>query len=58
MKAKEKGFSKIREDKDRQRYWNGLPIQTPHDSIVEVKGKKFKYNSKSSKCFYRTTGKS
>ena len=41
MKEKEKGYSKIGEDKDGQRYWNGLPIQTPSDSIVEVKGKKF-----------------
>ena len=40
MKDKEKGFFKIREDKDGQRYWNGIPIQTQRDSIVEVKGKK------------------
>ena len=39
MKDKEKGFFKIREDKDAQRYWNGIPIQTPRDSIVEKKVK-------------------
>ena len=41
MKDREKEFFYIIKDKDGQRYWNGIPIQTPRDSIVEVKGKTF-----------------
>ena len=58
MKNEQKGFFKIREDKDGQRYWNGIPIQTPRDSIVEVKGKKFNKTTNLQNVFTDTTGKS
>ena len=58
MTDKEKGFFQIREDKDGQRYWNGIPIQTPRDSIVEVKGKKFNITTNLQNVFTDTTGKS
>ena len=58
MAKNEKGFLKIREGKDGQRYWNGLPIQTPHDSIVEVEGKKFNITPNLQNVFTDTTGDS
>ena len=58
MKDKEKGLFKIREDKDGQRYWNGIPIQIQRDSIVEVKGKNFNITRNLQKVFTDTTGKS
>ena len=58
MKNEQKGFFKIREDKDGQRYWNGIPIQTSHDSIVEVKGKTFNVTTNLHNVFADTTGKS
>ena len=58
MEEREKGFFKIREDKNRQRLWNGIPIQTPRDSIVEVEGKKFNITPNLQKVFTYTTGKS
>ena len=58
MKDKEKRFFKIRVDKDGQRYWNGIPIQTPRDSIVEVKGKNFNITTNLQNVFTDTTGKS
>ena len=56
MKDKEKGFFKITEDQNGQRFWNGLPIQTPRDSIVEVEGKKFKITTNLQNVFSDTTG--
>ena len=58
MKNKQKGFFKIREDKDGQRYWNGIPIQTPRDSIVEVKGKKLNITTNLQNVFSDTTDES
>ena len=58
MKDNEKGFFKIREDKDGQRYWNGIPIQAPRDSIVEIKGNDFNITPNLQKFFTDTTGKS
>ena len=58
MKDKQKGFFKIREDKDGQRYWNGKPIQTPRDSIVEVEGKNFNITNNLQNVFSDTTGNS
>ena len=58
MAKNEKGFFKIKEGKDRQRYWNGIPIQTPRDSIVEVEGKKFNITPNLQNVFTDTTGKS
>ena len=34
LKEKEKGFFKIREDKNGQRYWNGIPFDISGDSSV------------------------
>ena len=42
MKNKEKGFCKIGEDKNGQRYWNGIPIEVLRDSTVEINEKNFK----------------
>ena len=58
MKNGQKGFFKIREDKDGQRYWNGKPIQTPRDSIIEVEGKEFNITPNLQNVFTDTTGKS
>ena len=58
MAKNEKGFFKIREGKDGQRYWNGLPIKTPRHSIVEVEGKKFNITPNLQNVFTDTTGKS
>ena len=58
MKNNEKGFFKLREDKYGQRYWNGKPIHTPHDSIVEVEDKNFNITPNLQKVFTDTTGKS
>ena len=58
MKNEQKGFLKVREDKDGQRYWNGIPIQTPRDSLVEVKVKKCKITTNLQNVFTDTTEKS
>ena len=58
MAKNEKGFFKIREDKNGQRYWNGLPIQTPRHSIVEVDGINFNITPNLQKVFTDTTGQS
>ena len=39
MKEKEKGFFKIREDIDGQRYWNNLPIEILGDSRIKIEVK-------------------
>ena len=58
MKNEQKRFFKIREDKDGQRYWNGIPIQTARYPIVEVKGKNFNITTNLQNVFTDTTGKS
>ena len=58
MKNKQKGIFKTREDKNGHRYWNGIPIQTPRDSIIEVKNKKFNVTTNLQNVFTDTTGKS
>ena len=58
MKKKEKGFFKIGEAEDGQRYWNGIPINISGNSSVEIKGKNFNITPKLHKVFTDTTGKS
>ena len=58
MKNKQKGFFKKEKDQNGQRYWNGIPIQTPRDSIVEVNGKNFNITTNLQNVFTDTTGKS
>ena len=41
MKEKEKGFFKKAEDKNGQRYWNGIPVDISGDSTVESNGINF-----------------
>ena len=41
MKEKEKGFFKITEDENGQRFWNGIPVEKSGDSRIEIKGKDF-----------------
>ena len=58
MKDKQKGFCKMGEDKDGQRYWNGVPIEIPGDSRVKIKGKNFNITPNLQNVFTDTTGKS
>ena len=58
LKDKEKGFFKIREDKDRQRYWNGIPVNILGDSRIEIDGKNFNTTDNFQIVFTDTTGKS
>ena len=58
MKEKEKGFFKIREDTDGQRYWNNLPIEILGDSRIKIEGKIFIITPDLQNVFTDTTGKS
>ena len=58
MKEKEKGFFKIREDIDGQRYWNNLPIEILGDSRIKIEGKNFNITPNLQNVFTDTTGKS
>ena len=58
MKEKEKGFFKIREDKNGQPYWNGIPVIVSGDSSVEIKKLKFNITDNLQNVFTDTTGKS
>ena len=58
MKDKEKGFFKIREDKDGQRYWNGIPIEIPGGSRVKISDETFNITPNLQNVFTDTTGKS
>ena len=58
MKNKEKGFFKIREDKNGQRYWNGIPVNISGDSRIEIDGKNFNITPDLQNVFTDTTGKS
>ena len=58
MKNKEKGFFKIREDIDGQRYWNGLPVDILGDSRIKIEGKNFNITPNLQNVFTDTTGKS
>ena len=58
MKDKEKGFFKIEEDQDGQRFWNGIPIDISGDSRIEIKGKNFIITRNLQNVFKDTRGKS
>ena len=57
MKEKEKGFLKIGEEKNGQRYWNEIPVDTSGDSSVEINGINFKITPNRQNVFTDTTGK-
>ena len=58
MKEKQKGFFKIREDRNGQRYWNGIPVNIPGDSRVEIHGKNFNITPNLQNVFTDTSGES
>ena len=58
MKDREKGFFKIREDKDGQRYWNNELIEIAGDTKLKIKGKNFNVTPNLQKVFTDTSGKS
>ena len=58
MKNNEKGFFKIREDENRQRYWNNLPIEMLGDSRIKIEGKNFDITPNLQNVFTDTTGES
>ena len=45
MKDKQKGFFKIEEDQNGQRFWNGIPVEILGDSRNGIKGKDFNTTS-------------
>ena len=57
MKNKEKGFFKIREDKNGQRYWNEIPVKISIDSRIEIDGENFNITPNLQNDFTDTTGK-
>ena len=58
MKDKEKGFFKITEDENGQRYWNGKSVNIPGDSRIEIEGVNFNITPNLQNVFTDTTGKS
>ena len=58
MKDKQKGFFKILEDQNGQRFWNGIPVEISGDSRIEIKGKDFNITRNLQNVFTDTTGKS
>ena len=58
MKEKEKALFKIREDKNVQRYWNGVPVDISGDSNVEINGINFNITPNLQNVFTDTTSKS
>ena len=57
MKDKQKGFSKIIEDQNGQRFWNGIPVKISGDSRIEIEGNDFNITPNLQKVFTDTTGK-
>ena len=58
MKKKEKGFFKITEDDNGQRFWNGKPVNIPGDSRIEIEGVDFNITPNLQNVFTDTTGSS
>ena len=58
MKDQQKGFFKVEEDENRQRFWNGIPINVSGDSRIEIKRKDFNITPNLQKVFTDTTGES
>ena len=57
MKDKEKGFFKIREDGNGQRYWNGKAVNISGSSQIEIEGENFNITPNLQNVFTDTTGK-
>ena len=58
MKDKQKGFFKIIEDENGQRFWNGIPVEISGDSGIEINGINFNITPNLQNVFTDTTGKS
>ena len=58
MKDKQKGFFKIREDDNGQRYWNGKAVNISGSSQIEIEGENFNITPNLQNVFTDTTGKS
>ena len=58
MKEKEKGFFKITEDENGQRFWNGKRVEISGDSRIEIRGKDFNITPNLENVFTYTTGRS
>ena len=58
MKDQQKGFFKIEEDGNGQRFWNGIPVEISGDSRIEIKGKDFNITPNLQSVFTDTTSKS
>ena len=58
MKDKQKGFFKIIENQNGQRFWNGIPVEISGDSRIKIKGKDFNITHNLQNVFTDTTGKS
>ena len=58
MKDKDKGFFRIEEDENGQRFWNGILIDISGDSRIKIKRKDFNITPNLQNVFTDTTGKS
>ena len=58
MKDKQKGFFKIEEDENGQRFWHGIPFDISGDSTIKIKRKDFNITPNLQNVFTDTTGKS
>ena len=58
MKDKQKGFFKIIEDENGQRFWNGIPVEISGDSRIAINGTNFNITPNLQNVFTDTTGKS
>ena len=58
MKEKQKGFFKMEENQNGQRFWIGIPVEILGDSTIEIKGKDFNVTPNLQNDFTDTTGKS
>ena len=58
MKDKQKGFFKIEEDENGQRFWNGIPVEILGDSRIQINGINFNITPNLQNVFTDKTGKS
>ena len=57
MKDKERGFFKITEEENGQRYWNGKAVNISGSSKIEIEGENFNITPNLQNVFTDTTGK-
>ena len=57
MKDKERGFFKITEDENGERYWNGKAVNISGSSKIEIEGENFNITPNLQNVFTDTTGK-